>query len=123
MKILTAADLVNLAAKNMNDSKDTQQKVIAFGLLQQFLQFETVSNNGVRNALATMQKIDIEAVEELAVNLAKRARAERLKSLIKEGDRVAKGHIAGIIKSDDGYLALVDGPDFHEWQRLEDIEL
>ncbi len=123
MEILSYQDLINNAASSLNESQDLQETVTAYGLLQETIQLEYISSHNTQDALSKFGEDDLEVIEQLGYRLATMAKKARQKNAIKEGDRVARGYIAGIKTVDGEHFALIDGPGFHQWQRLEDIEL
>ena len=123
MEILSYQDLINNAAKSLNDSQELQQTVTAYGLLQETIQLEYVSSHNILDALNKFDEADTEVIEELSARLTRLAKQKRLKNSIKLGDKVAKGSIAGVQMIEGEYYALIKGTDFNQWQRLDEIEL
>ena len=120
MTVLTIQDLISNAQQSMNEAEGQQYTTAAADLLEAIADLKCFSDEQIIKGMASLSENEVDTIKEHGIRLFKLL---RISHTIYVGRRVAKGIIAGTRITEGYQEGLVAGPDFYQWQRVEEIEL
>ena len=120
MNKLTIQDLIANAQESMNEVENQQYTNVTADILESVADLKCFSDEQIIKGLESLSESEVDTIKEQGIRLFKLL---RISHTIYVGRRVAKGIIAGT-RIIEGYQeGLIAGPDFYQWQRVEEIEL